>query len=171
MAEFVYIPNDFLNVCALAGLVSLAGIIGNSFGYWFGSKSGNYLFNKEDNWLFKKKYLEESRIFFERHGGRAIIFARFLPIIRTFVPIIAGVARMDIRRFMLFNVLSSIMWSFSLILAGHYLYKILLDSYGFDLTHYIEYIILIIIAITTVPFVVKLIKNRQEKRRKRAIQE
>ncbi len=165
MAEFVYIPNDFLNVCALAALVALAGIIGNVFGYWFGSKSGHYLFNKEDSWIFKKKYLEESRVFFERHGGRAIIFARFLPIIRTFTPIIAGIAHMEIKRFMLFNIISSIMWSFSLILSGHYLYRFLLDSYGFDLTHYIEYIILIIIAITTVPFVVKLINNRREKKK------
>lgn len=165
MAEFIYIPNDFLNVCALAALVALAGIIGNVFGYWFGSKSGNYLFNKEDSWIFKKKYLEESRVFFERHGGRAIIFARFLPIIRTFTPIIAGIAHMEIKRFMLFNIISSIMWSFSLILSGHYLYRFLLDSYGFDLTHYIEYIILIIIAITTVPFVVKLINNRREKKK------
>ncbi len=165
MAEFVYIPNDFLNVCALAALVALAGVIGNVFGYWFGSKSGHYLFNKEDSWIFKKKYLEESRVFFERHGGRAIIFARFLPIIRTFTPIIAGIAHMEIKRFMLFNIISSIMWSFSLILSGHYLYRFLLDSYGFDLTHYIEYIILIIIAITTVPFVVKLINNRREKKK------
>ncbi len=171
MAEFIHIESDFWNVCALAALVSLAGILGNSFGYWFGTKSGNYLFNKEDNWLFKKKYLEESRIFFERHGGRAIIFARFLPIIRTFVPIIAGVARMNVQRFMLFNVLSSIMWSFSLILSGHYLYKILLDNYGFDLTHYIEYIILIIIAVTTVPFVVKIIKNRREKKKLSQVEE
>lgn len=164
MAEFIYIPDDFLNVCALAGLVALAGVIGNVFGYWFGAKSGNYLFSKEDSWIFKKKYLEESRVFFERHGGRAIIFARFLPIIRTFTPIIAGIAHMEVKRFMLFNIISSILWSFSLILSGHYLYRWLKDSYDLDLTHYIEYIIIIIVAITTVPFVVKLIKNKRNKK-------
>ena len=164
MAEFVYIPDDFLNVCALASLVALAGVIGNTFGYWFGSKSGNYLFNKEDSWIFKKKYLEESRVFFERHGGRAIIFARFLPVIRTFTPIIAGIAHMEIKKFMLFNIISSILWSFSLILSGHYLYRYLKLSYGIDLTHYIEYIIIVIVAITTIPFVVKLIKNKRNKK-------
>lgn len=165
MSELVHIENDFLNVWALASLVALAGIFGNLFGYWFGKKSGNYLYQKEDGFLFKKKYLFESKAFFEKHGGRAIIFARFLPIVRTFTPIIAGVAHMQFKKFMLFNIISSIAWAYSLIFAGHYLYRFLLNSYGFDLTHYIEYIILIIIALTTIPFVVKLIKNRQEKKR------
>ncbi|WP_372474182.1 DedA family protein [Capnocytophaga sp. ARDL2] len=159
--EFHDFNNDFTNVFALSSLVALAGIIGNFFGYWFGKKSGSYLFQKEDGWLFKKKYILESQAFFEKHGGKAIIFARFLPVIRTFVPIIAGVAHMNMKRFALYNILSSIMWAFSLIFAGHYMYRILLDSYGIDLTHYIEYIILIIIALTTIPFVVKLIKSRK----------
>lgn len=165
MSELIYIESDFLNVWALASLVALAGIFGNLFGYWFGKKSGNYLYQKEDGFLFKKKYLFESKAFFEKHGGRAIIFARFLPVVRTFTPIIAGVAHMQFKKFMVYNIISSIAWAYSLIFAGHYLYRFLLNSYGFDLTHYIEYIILIIIALTTIPFVVKLIKNRQEKKR------
>src|SRR5690606_11232060 len=92
LSEVVVIESDFLNVLGVASLIALAGIIGNLFGYWFGSKSGNYLYQKEDGFLFKKKYLFESKAFFERHGGRAIIFARFLPVVRTFTPIIAGVA-------------------------------------------------------------------------------
>lgn len=160
MAEFIYIENDFMNVWALASLVALAGIIGNTFGYWFGAKSGNYLYQKEDSWIFKKKYLFESKAFFEKHGGRAIIFARFLPIIRTFAPIIAGIANMEIKRFMFYNILSSFLWAYSLIFAGHYLYRFLLDSYNVDLTHYIEYIIIIIVLITTVPLVMKAIKSR-----------
>ncbi len=165
MSELVHIESDFLNVWALASLVALAGIIGNLFGYWFGKKSGNYLYQKEDGFLFKKKYLLESKAFFEKHGGRAIIFARFLPVVRTFTPIIAGVAHMNFRKFMFFNIVSSIAWAYSLIFAGHYLYRFLLDRYEFDLTHYIEYIIIIIIAVTTVPFVIKLIKNRREKKK------
>jgi membrane-associated protein len=93
--------SDFLNVTALATLVAISGIIGNTFGYWFGYKSGSYLYNKKDSFWFKKKYLIQSHEFFEKHGGRAIIFARFLPVIRTFAPIIAGVVKMDKRRFML----------------------------------------------------------------------
>lgn len=97
MSTIVTIDNDFINLVFLSSLVALAGIIGNTFGYWFGSKSGYYLYNKEDTFWFKKKYLVESRIFFEKHGGRAIIFARFLPIIRTFAPIIAGIVAMEKR--------------------------------------------------------------------------
>jgi len=163
MSEVIEIENDFLNVLGVASMVAFAGILGNLFGYWFGAKSGNYLYQKEDGLIFKKKYLFESKAFFEKHGGRAIIFARFLPVVRTFTPIIAGVAKMEFRKFLLYNIISSIAWAFSLIFAGHYLYKILLDTYNFDLTHYIEHIILIIIAITTVPFIIKFIKNKREK--------
>jgi len=165
MSELVHIENDFLNVWALASLVAFAGILGNLFGYWFGKKSGNYLYQKEDGFLFKKKYLLESKAFFEKHGGRAIIFARFLPVVRTFTPIIAGVAHMNFRKFMFFNIVSSIAWAYSLIFAGHYLYQFLLSQYGFDLTHYIEYIIIVIIAVTTIPFVIKLINNKREKKK------
>lgn len=161
MKEFVYIENDFLNVSALAGLVALAGILGNCFGYWFGAKSGNYLYSKEDSFIFKKKYLIESQAFFDRHGGRAIIFARFLPVIRTFAPIIAGIVRMDFKKFMLFNILSSLLWAYSLILSGHYLYKYLLDKHGVDLTHYIEYIIIILVVITTTPILMKAFKRKK----------
>jgi len=163
MEEFIHIENDFLNVWALASLVAFAGIVGNTFGYWFGSKSGNYLYHKEDTWIFKKKYLFESKAFFEKHGGRAIIFARFLPIIRTFAPIIAGIANMEIKRFMFYNIISSFVWAYSLIFAGHYLYNFLLENHQIDLTNYIEYIIIIIVLITTVPLLVKAIKSRTNK--------
>ena len=162
MSELVVLENDFLNVLSVASLVALAGIIGNLFGYWFGTKSGNYLYQKEDGFLFKKKYLLESKAFFEKHGGRAIIFARFLPVIRTFTPIIAGVANMEFKKFLVYNIISSIAWAFSLIFAGHYLYTFLFENYGFDLKHYIEHIIIIIIVITTIPFIVKLYKNKKQ---------
>src|SRR5690606_19545104 len=110
-----------------------------------------------------KKYLFESKAFFEKHGGRAIIFARFLPIIRTFAPIIAGIANMNIKKFMFYNIISSFLWAYSLIFAGHYLYRYLLYNHQIDLTHYIEYIILIIVLVTTDPLVMKAIKSRGKK--------
>jgi membrane-associated protein len=151
----------FLNVTVLSTLVAISGIIGNTFGYWFGDKSGAYLYNKKDSFWFKKKYLIQSHEFFEKHGGRAIIFARFLPVIRTFAPIIAGVVKMDKRRFMLFNVISSFLWAFSLIFAGHYLYGFFNEQFGIDLKHYIEYIIIIIVAITTVPLILNALKGNK----------
>ncbi|MBW3520119.1 DedA family protein [Flavobacterium sp. NKUCC04_CG] len=161
MQELFTIESDFTNVALLSTLVALAGILGNMFGYWFGSKSGNYLYTKKDNFIFKKKYLYESKVFFERHGGRAIIFARFLPIVRTFAPIIAGIVHMDFKKFMFYNIISSFLWATTLIFAGHYLQKFLLESYGVNLKDYIEYIILFLVAVTTLPIILKLVKSKK----------
>lgn len=161
MQELFTIESDFTNVALLSTLVALAGILGNMFGYWFGSKSGNYLYTKKDNFIFKKKYLYESKVFFERHGGRAIIFARFLPIVRTFAPIIAGIVHMDFKKFMFYNIVSSFLWATTLIFAGHYLQKFLLESYGVNLKDYIEYIIIFLVAVTTLPIILKLMKGKK----------
>lgn len=154
------IPSDFANVTLVSLIIAASGIVGNMVGYWFGAKSGYYLFKKEDSFWFKKKYLLQSKDFFEKYGGKAIIFARFLPIFRTFAPIVAGVVTMDKKKFMFYNVLSSLLWSFVLVFSGHYLYGLFLTEFGIDLKHYIEYIIIIIILISTLPVLLKLLKKR-----------
>lgn len=154
------IESDFINLVVLSTMIAAAGIIGNTFGYWFGSKSGYYLYNKKDTFWFKKKYLIESRIFFEKHGGRAIIFARFVPIIRTFAPIVAGIVSMEKKKFMFYNIVSSFLWAFTLIFAGHYLYDLFLTKFEIDLKAHIEFIVLGIVAITTVPLVINYLKKR-----------
>ncbi len=154
------IESDFINLVVLSTLIASAGIVGNTFGYWFGSKSGYYLFNKKDTFWFKKKYLIESRIFFEKHGGRAIIFARFVPIIRTFAPIVAGIVGMEKKKFMFYNIVSSFLWAFALIFAGHYLYDLFLTKFQIDLKAHIEFIVLGIVAITTIPLVLNYLKKK-----------
>ena len=156
----LFIDSDFLNVFLLSTLVRCSGILGNIVGYWFGAKSGHYLYNKEDSFWFKKKYLIQSKDFFERHGGRAIIFARFLPIFRTFAPIVAGIVTMDKKKFMFYNIVSSFLWSFTLIFAGHYLYELFLSQFNIDLKHYIEYIVIGIVLVTTIPVLMKFLKKR-----------
>ncbi len=151
--------NSFINVTFLAALVSLMGILGNMTGYWFGSKSGSYLFNKEDSFFFKKKYLHQSKDFFEKYGSKAIVFARFLPVLRTFAPVIAGIVQMDKRRFMFFNIVGSLLWSFTMIFSGHYLYGLFLSQFNIDLKHYIEYIVIGIILVTTFPVIMKFLKK------------
>ncbi len=151
----VFLGSDFLNVVLLSTLIGIAGILGNIVGYWFGSKSGYYLYNKQDSFWFKKKYLIQSKDFFEKHGGRAIIFARFLPIFRTFAPIVAGIVTMDKKKFMFYNVVSSFLWSFTLIFAGHYLYGFLLESYEIDLKEHIELIVIGLVGITILPVIYK----------------
>ncbi|WP_291132853.1 DedA family protein [Flavobacterium sp. UBA7682] len=157
--NFTIIESDLINVSLLAFLVAVAGILGNMIGYWFGSKSGYYLYKKEDSFFWKKKYLIQSKDFFERYGGKAIIFARFLPVVRTFAPIVAGIVTMDKKKFMFYNVLSSFLWSFILIFAGHYLYGLFLEKFDIDLKHHIEKIIIIIILVSTLPVVLKMIKK------------
>jgi membrane-associated protein len=158
--NILFINSDFLNVMILSTMVAIAGILGNIVGYWFGSKSGYYLYNKKDTFWFKKKYLVSSKDFFERHGGRAIIFARFLPIFRTFAPIVAGIVTMDKKKFMFYNVVSSFLWSFTLIFAGHYLYGFLLENYQIDLKEHIEVIVIVLVIITLSPVLLKFAKKR-----------
>jgi membrane-associated protein len=153
--NILFIENDFANVVLLSTLVALAGILGNIVGYWFGSKSGYYLYNKEDSFWFKRKYLVQSKDFFEKYGGKAIIFARFLPIFRTFAPIVAGIVSMDKKKFMFYNILSSFIWSFTLIFAGHYLYGFLLENYQIDLKEHIEIIVIALVGITVLPVIYK----------------
>ena len=156
--QFVHIDSEFINVLILVSFVAIAGILGNMVGYWFGSKSGYYLFKKEDTFWFKKKYLIQSKDFFERYGGKAIIYARFLPIFRTFAPIIAGIVTMDKKKFMFFNIISSFLWSFVLIFSGHYLYGIF-KTYGIDLKEHIELIVIGIVLLSTLPVLFKLLKK------------
>ena len=160
LTQQISLGNDFLNIVVLSSLVTLAGILGNMVGYWFGVKGGTYLYNKEDTFWFKEKYLLQSKDFFEKYGGKAIVFARFLPIFRTFAPIVAGIAGMDKKKFMFFNIVSSILWSFSLIFAGHYLSALFLEKFHIDLKSHIEYIVIGIVLITTVPVLFKLLKKR-----------
>jgi membrane-associated protein len=160
VTQQISVGNDFANVMILSSLVSVAGILGNMVGYWFGVKGGAYLYKKEDTFWFKEKYLLKSRDFFDKYGGKAIIFARFLPIFRTFAPIVAGIASMDKKKFMFNNILGSILWSFSMILSGHYLSALFMEKFDIDLKAHIEYIVIIIVLITTVPVLWKLLKKR-----------
>lgn len=160
----ISVGNDFANLVLLSSLVAAAGILGNTVGYWFGIKGGTYLYRKEDTFWFKEKYLLQARDFFDKYGGKAIIFARFLPIFRTFAPIVAGIASMDKKKFMFNNILGSVLWSFSMIFAGHYLWDLFKNQFGIDLKDHIEFIVIGIVLFTTAPVLWKLLKKRVVKK-------
>jgi membrane-associated protein len=160
----ISVGNDFANLVLLSSLVAAAGILGNTVGYWFGVKGGTYLYRKEDTFWFKEKYLLQARDFFDKYGGKAIIFARFLPIFRTFAPIVAGIASMDKKKFMFNNILGSVLWSFSMIFAGHYLWDLFKNQFGIDLKDHIEFIVIGIVLFTTAPVLWKLLKKRVVKK-------
>jgi membrane-associated protein len=150
--------HDFANLLILSALVIAAGVLGNVVGYWFGKQSGPYLFKREDTFFFKKKHLFAAKEFYEKHGGGAIVFARFLPLIRTFAPIVAGIVQMDWKKFMVYNVLGCVAWVLSMLFAGHYLYKFFLDNFQFDIKEHLEVIVILIILVTTAPVIIKLLR-------------
>jgi membrane-associated protein len=132
--------SDLVDVLILIVLVSICGILGNMLGYWFGRKSGPF----------------RAKDFYDKHGGQAIVFARFLPIVRTFAPIIAGIVQMEWKKFMFYNIVGCIAWVASMLLAGHYLDKLFIRNFGFDLKQHLELIVLGIVLVTTLPVVYKL---------------
>ncbi|HEY4334603.1 MAG TPA: VTT domain-containing protein [Puia sp.] len=148
--------SPFLDLTILWGMVSICGILGNAVGYWFGNKSGPFLFHRKDNWLFKRKYLYQAKEFYDKHGGQAIIFARFLPIVRTFAPIVGGIVAMDKRKFWQYNVIGCVSWVFLMLFAGHYLQEWILMKFQFDLKEHLEVIVIGIVIVTTAPVLYKL---------------
>jgi membrane-associated protein len=147
---------DIGNLAYWFTLISVAGILGNMVGYWFGKKSGPLLFERKDTLLFKRKHLVQAKEFYDKRGGTAILLARFLPIVRTFAPIVAGVVSMDRKKFFYFNVIGCIAWVFSMIMAGY-----LLGSYDW-VKNNLEKIVIIIIFITTAPVLFKMFVSRRK---------
>ena len=145
-----------INLLYWLALLSAAGIVGNYVGYWFGKKSGNLLFERKDTWIFKKKHLYQAKEFYEKKGGGAIVFARFLPIVRTFAPIIAGVVEMDRRKFSLYNFIGSIAWVGSIVTAGFLLGE------NEWVKGNLEKIIIGIVVLTTAPVFVKMVLGRKK---------
>lgn len=157
------VHNEYLQLLILWLLISAAGILGNSVGYWFGRKVGPTMYSWKDNFLFKQKYLKEAHDFYEKHGGGAIIFARFLPIVRTFAPIVAGIVDMDKKKFTFFNVIGSFAWVLSMLVAGHFLQKWIFSQFNFDLREHLEIIVVGIILVTTAPVFIKLFFSKKKK--------
>lgn len=155
--------NEFAHLLILMVLISIAGILGNFVGYWFGKKSGPFLYHRKDTFFFKKKYLNQAHEFYEKHGGAAIIFARFLPIIRTFAPIIAGVVDMDKKKFTYYNIVGCIAWVAAMLIGGHFLQKFILNQFGFDLKEHLEVIVLGIVLVTTLPVLIKIFSRSAAK--------
>lgn len=152
---------DILPVPVGAVLLSLsvAAILGDQVGYWTGRFLGQRLFEKEDSRLFKRKYLDQTRAFYARWGGSAIILGRFVPIVRTFAPILAGAVQFPLRTFILYNVSGGLLWVLSMVLAGYGL-----GSAFPGLRKYVEVIALGIVLVSVLPLVRTWWKERQRAR-------
>lgn len=146
-----------ISIFWLISLLITSAVLGNIVGYWFGKKTGEKLFQKKDTFLFRKKHLETTKLFYEKHGGKALVLGRFLPIIRTFAPIIAGVIKVDFKLFMIYNITGASLWIISLTSIAFFLGK------EFPQTeNYIGYIVIGLIVITTIPVLITYLKNRKK---------
>ncbi len=160
--EILPTDNEWVQLFTLMALISAAGIAGNFTGYWFGKKSGPFLFHRRDTFFFKKKYLYQAKDFYDKHGGGAIVIARFLPFIRTFAPIVAGIVEMDFKKFSYYNIVGCIAWVASMIMGGHFLQKWIYEAFQFDLKEHLEVIVLGIVAVTTAPVLMKVFFSKKK---------
>ncbi len=145
-----------LNILYLNLLLVSAAIIGDAVGYWIGRRAGRPLFDRPDSRFFKRKHLLRTQAFYERHGGKTIVMARFVPIVRTFAPVVAGVAQMPYRRFAMYNIFGGIGWIVSMTLLGYFLGNTIP---GID--EHIELLALVIIAISLLPLLLEYIRHRR----------
>ena len=152
------LAKEFFNVhwSIILIMVMIASILGNMVGYWFGKKAGPLLYERKETWLFKKKHLIRATEFYHQYGKATIFLAKFLPIIRTFAPIVAGIVKMDRPVFMFYNIVGSIAWVASMMLGGYFLESWVQNKWGFSLKDHIEAITIVIILVTTLPVLYKL---------------
>ncbi len=146
-----------LNVVLLGLILTVAAIAGNSTGYWVGKTAGPKLFTREDSLLFNKKHLIRTHDFYERHGGKTMILARFMPIVRTFVPVVAGMARMDFRAFTLYNISGGLLWIWSMLFVGYGL-----GRYVPGVAKHIDLVIIVVILLSIAPAIVGWLKERRK---------
>lgn len=151
-------PEGFYNLHFLIVviLIAIASVLGNMVGYWFGRKTGPLLYERKETWFFKRKHLMKAQDFYHQYGKGTIFLAKFLPIIRTFAPIVAGIVKMERSVFVFYNILGSVAWVTLMVLGGYFLEAWVKKQFGFSLTEYIELIAIGIILVTTLPILYKL---------------
>lgn len=145
----------YFNMAILIPVAAVCAIAGDNFGYYFGNKLGPKIFTREDSFFFRRSHVEKTKAFYDRHGRKTIILARFVPIVRTFAPILAGVGGMEYKTFFLFNVIGGIGWTVSMLGAGYILGNLIPG-----LERYLEWIILGIIALSVMPIAIEWWRSR-----------
>ena len=143
---------DIWTLCIVCGV---AAALGPLVGYWYGNLWGPRLFSREDSLLFRKQHLVRAHEFYERHGGKALILARFMPIVRTFAPVVAGMASMNYTRFVIYTALGALVWGIGVTLLGYFLGSLVPDA-----AKYLEYIVVAIILASIAPPIIHLLRER-----------
>jgi membrane-associated protein len=146
-----------LNVYILGVMLNLAAALGNSAGYWIGRMTGPRIFTREDSLLFNKKHVYRAQEFYARHGRKAIVLAQFMPIVRTFSPVVAGVGRMPYRQFLMISVLGTIFWVWSMLFTGYFL-----GTYIPGIDQHIEILVLTVIFVSIMPAIISWWRERRK---------
>ncbi|MEO6304242.1 MAG: VTT domain-containing protein [Bacteroidia bacterium] len=147
-----------VNYFVLVILMISAAVLGNMFGYWFGRTVGEKLYSRKDGWFFKQRQIEITKTYYNKYGGNiTLIMARFLPVVRTFAPIIAGVIKIDFLKFMLFNIVGAIAWIISLSGIGYFLVQVFPQ-----ITDHMGYIFIGLIILTSIPIIRIVLRKKQE---------
>ncbi|MDP4188949.1 MAG: VTT domain-containing protein [Bacteroidota bacterium] len=146
-----------IHIVFLVLLIILGAVLGNISGYAFGKRVGIRLFKRESTLFFKQKHLISARKFYSKYGGKTIFFCRFLPVVRTFAPIVAGIVKLDYRKFLFYNLLGATCWVCSLVLCGYFL-----GIYVPEVKFYLEYIIIFLIVITSIPLIISSLKKKHK---------
>lgn len=151
-----------ISIHLVAMVLFAAAVIGANVGYMFGQKIGPRLFKKPNSLLFHQDNVQKAQDFYDKYGGKTIIIARFIPIVRTFVPLIAGIAKMEFRTFMLFNVIGGLLWAAGITYLGYFLGKLLL-SLGVDIDSILLPIIALILFFSIAPAIYHLLKDKRQR--------
>ncbi len=151
-----------INIHFFVILLFIAAVLGDSVGYWFGRKAGPRIFKKPDARIFKQAHIQNAQNFYEKHGGKTIVMARFVPIVRTFAPIVAGAGKMDYRRFLGFNLIGGFLWTFGITYLGYFAGKALIAA-GIEIDSVILPIIALIILISVLPPAIRILKDKKNR--------
>jgi membrane-associated protein len=158
------LAKEFFNVhwIVIMIMVMIASVLGNAVGYWFGYKTGPLLYERRETWFFKHKHLLRAKKFYDKYGKPTVFLAKFLPFIRTFAPIVAGMVKMNKAVFMFYNIIGSVCWVASMMLGGHFLESWVEKKFDFSLKDHIEAITIGIVLITTLPVLYKIFFIQKE---------
>ena len=155
-----------IDLVLLLVLASLCAVVGDQTGYLIGRKAGSALFKREDSRLFKRKHLLKAHDFYEKYGNKTIVIARFVPIVRTFAPAVAGAAGMNYRHFVTYNVLGGILWVFSMVLGGYIMGKAIPN-----LDKYIHLVIVVVVFLSILPAIIEIYKARRKPKEAKPVRE
>tara|TARA_Y100000114_G_scaffold72489_1_gene66444 strand:- start:62 stop:793 length:732 start_codon:yes stop_codon:yes gene_type:complete len=157
------LPGDIpINIHIFVILLFIAAVAGDSVGYWFGRKVGPRIFKKPDAKIFKQAHIQNAQKFYEKHGGKTIIMARFVPIVRTFAPVVAGAGKMEYKKFLTYNIVGGFLWTFGITYLGYIAGNALIAA-GIDIDSVILPIVFLIIFISILPPAIHILKDKKNR--------